>query len=212
MKAKVCTGSTTTLVSGVEYQVNVKANLISNNTQTGSKQLQNSLRFRVADNSTKYLLRIKKRPRSSSVSPESKLKLKAKVISCGETKKDGNATMQEEKRKNWKKNRRNKGNNTKTKDLSGKRGQNQNRNNNSGKRNNNRGDGKRDRKQQNNPNGRDEEGQKARKKDKDSKRNRKTNEDNDNNKNSGKRGNKRGRRKKNDMSKDFKVGIIFLRI
>ena len=85
MRAKFCIGDNVTLQDGVEYRVHVKANLMPNISQPNfsTKATNSSLIFKIADNSTKYLLVMKKHPRDFRISSESKLKIKARIVSCG---------------------------------------------------------------------------------------------------------------------------------
>ena len=85
MQAKFCIGDNATLQSGIEYRVNVKANLMPNTSQPNisTKAANSSLMFRISANSTKYLLVMKKHPRDFRISSESKLKIKARIMSCG---------------------------------------------------------------------------------------------------------------------------------
>ena len=85
MRAKFCIGDNVTLQSGIEYRVHVKANLMPNTSQPNfsTKATNSSLMFKIADNSTKFLLVMKKHPRDFRISSESKLKIKARIMSCG---------------------------------------------------------------------------------------------------------------------------------
>ena len=85
MRAKFCIGDNVTLQSGIDYRVHVKANLMPNTSQSNfsTKATNSSLMFKIADNSTKYLLVMKKHPRDFRISSESKLKIKARIMSCG---------------------------------------------------------------------------------------------------------------------------------
>ena len=85
MRAKFCIGDNVTLQSGIEYRVHVKANLMPNTSQPNfsTKATNSSLMFKIADNATKYLLVMKKHPRDFRISSESKLKIKARIMSCG---------------------------------------------------------------------------------------------------------------------------------
>ena len=84
MRAKFCIGDNETLQRGIEYRLHVKANLMPNTSQPNisTKVANSSLMFKIADNSTKYLLVIKKYPRDFRISSESKLKIKARIMSC----------------------------------------------------------------------------------------------------------------------------------
>ena len=100
-RMKICTDSTTNLDSGVDYKVDVIANQVGNKTRNNSNQghasrniEQRSLQFSVAARSKRFLLHIKKRPRTEIMSPESKLKLKATIRECGSNKTD---TLEETK-------------------------------------------------------------------------------------------------------------------
>ena len=85
MRAKFCISDNVTLQSGIEYRVHVKANLMPNTSQPNisTKATNSSLMFKISDNSTKYLLVMKKHPRDFRISSESKLKIKARIMSCG---------------------------------------------------------------------------------------------------------------------------------
>ena len=85
MRAKFCIGDNKTLQSGIDYRVHVKANLMPNTSQPNfsTKATNSSLMFKIADNSTKYLLVIKKYPRDFRISSESKLKIKTRIMPCG---------------------------------------------------------------------------------------------------------------------------------
>ena len=85
MRAKFCIGDNKTLQSGIYYRVHVKANLMPNTSQPNfsTKATNSSLMFKIADNSTKYLLVIKKYPRDFRISSESKLKIKTRIMPCG---------------------------------------------------------------------------------------------------------------------------------
>ena len=202
MKAKVCTNDDTTLVSGVEYQINAVANIMPNASEGSllTQELQSPLKFKIADESAKYLLFIKKRPRSSNVTAETRLQLKAKIKSCEDD--DINGTVLKD-RGNQKGATSTGGNEDEpqVKDQSGSRERNRNKNRNSGKGNKNRGSkgNKGDKKKRKQRNGKGEKN-----KDQNSKKSNKT--DKNNTKESkNKINNSRRRNKQKDASKNFKV-------
>ena len=190
MRAKFCTDKDTTLISGLEYQVNAVANVISNQSLMLRQELKSPLTFKVVDNSTKYILMIKKRPRSPNVTSEAKLKLKAIVRSC-EMEDNNNATNEgngaDRNRMGIEDEERNlKGN---TQSAGG--GKTQNRRKQSGGKNKNKRN-KNSLRNSQSYKGKNTKGQKDKKEENKSRRK------------------SRGRNKKNNVSKNFRVRYIFI--
>ena len=85
----VCVDDDTDLTGGVEYQVDATARTASPDSTNESKSisyqyLNPPFKFKIADEATKYILSIKKRPKSFNVTSDNKVKLKAKIKSCEE--------------------------------------------------------------------------------------------------------------------------------
>ena len=204
-KARVCTNDDTPLVGGVEYQINAVANIMPNATEgfLFTQELQSPVKFKIAEDSAKYLLFIRKRPRSSNVTAESRLQLKAKIKSCEDDNINGTASKDRENLKGATSTGGNE-DELQVKGQSNSRDRNRKRNRNSGKGNKNRRNkgNRRDKnkgKQQSGNHGRGDKnkGQSSQK----------TNKSDKNNINGtkNKRNGSRRRNKHNDASKNFKV-------
>merc|ERR1712150_161291 len=98
MCSNVCTDEDTALMSGVEYQVDATAAIANSNSNQDPKNesklisyqdLNSPLRFKIADDTTKFILSIKKRPRSFNITSDNKVKLKARVKLCDEGSSNG---------------------------------------------------------------------------------------------------------------------------
>ena len=205
----VCADDDKDLISGNEYEIGATAKIVSTNSGNDSKNestvisyqnLNPPLKFKIADDSTKYILSIKKRPRSFNITSDNKLKLKARIRSCEDENLNGTtnsrAELNEEKDLSKMNGRRNKPNSddnlkgrkeTPTNDE--KQGKNKrNKNGKNGIKKNKKGKSKNDR--------RNKDGSSKKK----NKRNKKGDKENSN-----KNGKANNRRKKNNMSKRFKV-------
>ena len=204
----ICADDNADLISNAEYEIGATAKIGSMNsvkdpenesTLIRYQNLNPPLKFKIADDSTKYILSIKKRPKSFNVTSDNKLKLKAKIKSCEEKSMDGTNSLAK---------------NEKEKDLSGKNGSRNKPASDDNLKGRKEKPNKNDMQGKNKRNKNGKTGNKTNKKDK-SKNDRRNKErsskkKNERNKkgdkeNSNESGKPNNRRKKNNMSKKFKV-------
>ena len=205
----VCADDDTDLISGAEYEIGATAkigslksvnDLKNESTLIRYQNLNPPLKFKIADDSTKYILSIKKRPKSFNVTSDNKLKLKAKIRSCEDENLNGttnsHAESNKEKDLSTKNGRRGKPNSDDN--LKGRK-QKSNKDNKQGKNKRNKSgkNGNKTDKKDKSKNNRRNKNRSSKKK---NKRNKKGDKEN-----SIKNGKANNRRKKNDMSKKFKV-------
>ena len=214
MCSTVCTDEDTELMGGVEYQVDATATIAMSNSIEDPKnesmsisylELNRPVRFKIADDTTKFILSIKKRPRSFNVTSDNKVKLKARIKLCEENSLNGTIISHGEENV--------------SKDISGKERR-RNKTKSGGKSNNQNGNGNRNNKTgRNKKNQRNKNGKDGKRKDKSkSSKNKSENTENSSkdknvqSKKNGKGNRNKGektkdRRRKNDPSKQFKVTV-----
>ena len=210
----VCPDDDTDLISGADYEIGATAKIGSTDsigdpknesTLISYQTLNPPLKFKIADDSTKYILSIKKRPKSFNITSQNKLKLKAKIKSCEEISLNGtnihseNENEKDLSRRNGRRNKPNSDDN-----LKGRK-DNRNKNDKQGKNKRNKNGKNRDKK---NKKDKSKNGSVERKgqyiKDMTSEKKNDGNKKGDK-EHSNKGGKSNNRRKKNNISKKFKV-------
>ena len=204
----VCPDEDTDLISGAEYEIGATAKIGSTNSINDRKNesllisyqtLNPPLKFKVADDSTNYILSIKKRPKSFNITSENKLKLKAKIKSCEEISANGknihsqNVNEKDLSRANGRRNHPISDDNLKGRKINKNKNDKQGKN----KRNKNGKNGDKKNKKDKSKNGKNNKDMSSKKKNDGNKKGDKEN--------SNKGGKSNNRRKKNNLSKKFKV-------